>query len=367
MKVEGFEKTGGLKAFLAGFFCFFFLCLSSSHAHALLIYELFNNYNKATVYNGPTQPTTFNLDASYQITEIETYHWNSRRGKTPGQIRLVHQDGTIYGPWQATGREGYQGVPNAYWQVHPYVVAKPGNYAIQVSDNDSWSYNSGSGNAGHAKVMGISPGSDSYSAEDIIFNFVEDLFHGQDIFVPTRQQTLCEDLNGYDLCYRQYNNYYGYHLFLVTWQGHYWLYWGEYFYLGTVDEWLTIADYTPSPHAKIKAESISTDPGPVSQISITPYGMFDFIHEGPFTVSYRVTNTGNSKVTKTVTANAFVSFDFGETGHLIGGVHQSSLTLEAGQSKRLTRSFNAVAGGLWTFSLDTEDDSLEYQLLIMNN
>ena len=82
---------------------------------------------------------------------------------------------------------------------------------------------------------------------------------------------------------------------------------------------------------------------------------------------YMISNKGSSEATKTVTANAFVSFDFGETGNLIGGVHQHTITISPGQSMRIIRSFNADSGGLWTFSLDTEDDSLEYELLVMDS
>ena len=353
-------------SFSALIFSFFLLSYSTS-AKAVVIYELFNNYNIAAVFNGPTQPTTFTIDRSYEITEIETYHWNSQRGQTPGQIRLVHQDGTVYGPWQATGRKGQWEVPNAYWQVNPFVTVKPGTYTIKVSSPETWSYNSGSGNAGHAKVMGILASQQPYSDSDIIFNFIEDYDFGAPIFVPKRQQTQCiYDYEGNPLCYRQYDLG-GAPIYLATYVGFFWLYEGVWYNFGTVSDWLIIAGHSPSPAALVKAESISTDPSPVSQISITPYGMFDFIYEGPFTVDYIITNTGNSEATKTVTANAFVSLDFGETGHLIGGVHQQTITVMPGQSMRLTRSFNAVAGGLWTFSLDTEDDSLDYQLLVMES
>ncbi|MFW6224409.1 MAG: hypothetical protein ACOC4R_01985 [Bacteroidota bacterium] len=232
----------------AGVLSVFFVLLFFSSAKALLIYELFDNTNLAAVYNGPSQPTKFTIDDYYEITEIETYHWNSARGKTPGQIRIVHSDETVYGPWQATGRTGYRDVPNAYWQVHPYEAIKPGTYTIQVSDNDSWSYNSQSENRGHAKVYGIlSTGGSELSDSDIIFNFVEDLDLGEPIFVPRRQQTQCVYADGYELCYRQYNNYYGYPLFLATHKGRFLLYFGDLADLGTVQEWLALAGHSVQP------------------------------------------------------------------------------------------------------------------------
>jgi len=149
------QNNSSGKKILIGILSILLVLVFCSSAKALLIYELFNNHNIGAVSNGPTQPTVFSINESYEITEIETYHWNSRRGKAPGQIRLVHNDGTIYGPWQAIGVKGYLDVPNAYWQVHPFVVIKPGTYTIQVSDNASWSHNAESGFRGFAKVYGI--------------------------------------------------------------------------------------------------------------------------------------------------------------------------------------------------------------------
>jgi hypothetical protein len=245
------KKRYGVSAKTAfvGILSVFLVLVFFSSAKALVIYELFNNENIATVYNGPTQSTKFSIDTYYEITEIETYHWNSRQGKVPGQIRLVHNDGTIYGPWKATAREGYTGVPNAYWQVHPFVVIKPGTYTIQVSDNASWSHNRQSGNRGFAKVWGIlSIGGSTSTDTDIIFDFVEDMDFGQPVFVPARQQTQCFDIDGNNLCYRQYRDYYGHKLYLVTYTGNFWLFLGEYSYLGTIQEWITFIDpkITPS-------------------------------------------------------------------------------------------------------------------------
>ena len=92
---------------------------SGFHASAAVEETLFDNGNIYTVYNNPTQPTVFSIANSYQITYIETYHWNNQTGKMPGQIALRHSDGTQYGPWSASGRDGQGGVPNAYWFVSP--------------------------------------------------------------------------------------------------------------------------------------------------------------------------------------------------------------------------------------------------------
>ncbi len=52
------------------------------------------------VSSGPTQSSSFMLDTERTITAISTYHWP---GVTPGTIGLIGDDGTIYGPWPASG------------------------------------------------------------------------------------------------------------------------------------------------------------------------------------------------------------------------------------------------------------------------
>ena len=135
----------------------FLYFLSFTTAQAYLVQEetLFDNGNIYTVYNKPTNQSVFTIANAYQVTYIETYHWNDRKGKSPGKISLKHSDGTIYGPWQASSRKGQWDVPNAYWFVSPYEVIKPGTYTIIDSDPSTWSQNSTSNNKGFAVVKGI--------------------------------------------------------------------------------------------------------------------------------------------------------------------------------------------------------------------
>lgn len=74
------------------------------------IEEIFQNHNIYTVYNGPTNPTKFTINEIRHIYSIENYHWNDSQGKSPGTISLEAEDGTVYGPWQTTGREGQGGI-----------------------------------------------------------------------------------------------------------------------------------------------------------------------------------------------------------------------------------------------------------------
>ncbi|MDM7911679.1 MAG: hypothetical protein QUS09_01130, partial [Methanotrichaceae archaeon] len=107
------------------------------------------------VDNNPTSPTTFVLDRPFNVTKIQTYHWNYGQGQTPGTIALQNLDGKTIGPWQASGELGMGGVPNAYWVVHPNVVFPAGEYTVIDSDPATWSQNSETGGRGIARIWGI--------------------------------------------------------------------------------------------------------------------------------------------------------------------------------------------------------------------
>lgn len=112
--------------------------------------------NIEKVHQDPkVKSASFKIDSSYRITFIETYHWNNREGKTPGTIGLRHEDGTVYGPWQATGRKGQANVPNAYWFVEPGASIKPGRYTVVDSDPATWSHNDNSNSYGFVTVKGV--------------------------------------------------------------------------------------------------------------------------------------------------------------------------------------------------------------------
>ncbi len=136
---------------------FLWILMATPPSHALSVVEetLLDNGNIQAVSNNPTQPTRFTINAPYNISFIETYHWNSQQGKPPGTISLRHSDGTQYGPWAAQSRAGQWNTPNAYWFVSPFVVIKPGTYTVVVSDPASWSHNNTSGNRGFAIVRGF--------------------------------------------------------------------------------------------------------------------------------------------------------------------------------------------------------------------
>lgn len=109
--------------------------------------------------NGATKPTIFTIDESWLVTEIKTYHWNDGNGVAPGMISLKSSDGTIYGPWQATGAPGQGGVVNAYWIVNPQVTIPTGTYSVIDSDPSTWAKNDAdTGGMGMAWGRGVRMG-----------------------------------------------------------------------------------------------------------------------------------------------------------------------------------------------------------------
>lgn len=116
---------------------------------------VFSNYNGAGVANLPTSPTTFTITTKRSMATIQDYHWNSARGKTPGTIGLKHEDGTLYGPWEAKGDPGQGGVPDAYWTVYPSVEIPAGTYTVIDSDPASWAQNSGTRGIGMSQIYAV--------------------------------------------------------------------------------------------------------------------------------------------------------------------------------------------------------------------
>jgi len=101
----------------------------------------------------PPVSSTFTINEDRQIAMLATYHWCD--GASPGTISLRRQDGTIYGPWQAVGRDGMGGVPNRYWECGPgaQIVLPPGTYTVVDSRPKTWSWTSDVGNRGHCYVF----------------------------------------------------------------------------------------------------------------------------------------------------------------------------------------------------------------------
>jgi hypothetical protein len=68
---------------------------------------------------------------------------------------MIHDDGTFYGPWQTTGREGQGGVANAYWTAIPWEIVPAGTYTMWDSEPSTWSTNEEAGGLGFSVVRGV--------------------------------------------------------------------------------------------------------------------------------------------------------------------------------------------------------------------
>ncbi|MEI6205874.1 MAG: hypothetical protein WCP20_03745 [Desulfuromonadales bacterium] len=115
---------------------------------------IFSNFNPAAVQSGPTKKIRLHLSSTWRVTHIQNYHYRNN-GKRAGTIALQHEDGTMYGPWQAEGSDLGSGVPDAYWIVRPNVEVKPGYYHIIDSSPSTWSYNEQSKDSGMSQIKGF--------------------------------------------------------------------------------------------------------------------------------------------------------------------------------------------------------------------
>ena len=96
------------------------------------------------------------LKVTTKITVLQTYHYISGGLPAAGTIGLRGEDGTMYGPFQATGSDGQGGIANAYWTVNlDDLVLPAGSYTLIDSDPSTWSQNGESGGVGMSSVWGI--------------------------------------------------------------------------------------------------------------------------------------------------------------------------------------------------------------------
>jgi hypothetical protein len=114
--------------------------------------QIWDNGNVYAITGSSKSPTIVTFSKPVTVTYINTYHWNGAKGATPGTIALKAADGTMYGPWQATGADGQGGVKNAYWVVQPNVGLKAGSYTIVDSDPSTFATNNQANGVGMAHV-----------------------------------------------------------------------------------------------------------------------------------------------------------------------------------------------------------------------
>ncbi len=110
--------------------------------------ELFFNGNVGGVSNGGKSPAV-NFSAPVMVTSVTNYHWNGGAGAARGgTIALLHETGTMYGPWPVTV------VTNVYWEVRPNVQLPAGRYQVIDSEPSTWAQNGASQGFGHVRIRG---------------------------------------------------------------------------------------------------------------------------------------------------------------------------------------------------------------------
>ena len=109
--------------------------------------EIFKIGSDLAVENGGKNASV-ELDADVYAAEIWTYHYNYGSGAPAGSIEMVAEDGTVYGPWDATVNNSY------YWVAYPSQKIPAGKYTVVDSDPGTWSQNGESGGQGMTWMMG---------------------------------------------------------------------------------------------------------------------------------------------------------------------------------------------------------------------
>lgn len=115
--------------------------------------QTWTNENTNTYYNGPDKSTQVTFPGCVKILSITTNHWNYGQGDTPGKISLVHEDGTVFGPWRALGVNGTHNESDVYWSYTPGEVVKAGTYLVSDTNPQTWAQNDASDNRGVATIV----------------------------------------------------------------------------------------------------------------------------------------------------------------------------------------------------------------------
>jgi len=112
------------------------------------VQEIFKIGSDLAVENGGKNATIQIIQDVY-ATEIWTYHYNGGEGAPGGTIKMIAEDGTVYGPWQASSKNTF------YWVAYPKIEIPAGKYTVIDSDPGTWSQNSESKGMGMTWMNGI--------------------------------------------------------------------------------------------------------------------------------------------------------------------------------------------------------------------
>ena len=118
--------------------------------------QLYSNSDPGPTKVGATAPSTFTVKSgSVRVTSLTTYHYVEPDGvPSAGSVGITGPDGMAYGPWQATGSDGEDGIKNAMWAATIDLVLTPVTYTVTDSDPSTLSSNDGTGGAGMFWIAG---------------------------------------------------------------------------------------------------------------------------------------------------------------------------------------------------------------------
>jgi predicted amidophosphoribosyltransferase len=116
--------------------------------------SLYTNYNTEEVKSGPKSTNRIKFDKPTMVTRIITFHHNDGKGAAAGTITLEGRKNEAGGPWQARNAPGSDGTLNGKWICEPNARMEAGTYKIEVSNENSWSYNGKSNRKGFVIVEG---------------------------------------------------------------------------------------------------------------------------------------------------------------------------------------------------------------------
>lgn len=127
---------------------------SSENLHAAIPQMVFSNTNTGEVQRNPDMETRFVIDHPVLLIRVETYHVPDATSSDVSTISIRNADGTSIGEWSATGVALHEGQPASIRSINPGVVIPPGEYLVEDSSRDTWSWNEQSG-GGMAQAWGI--------------------------------------------------------------------------------------------------------------------------------------------------------------------------------------------------------------------
>jgi hypothetical protein len=115
---------------------------------------VFSNTNHSDAQRNPVIDVRFVTAQSVLLTRLETYHAPNETSPIDSTISLRNAEGTSIGVWPATGVVLPQGKPPSIRSIEPGIVLPPGEYVVEDSCRETWSWNDQSA-GGMVRIWGI--------------------------------------------------------------------------------------------------------------------------------------------------------------------------------------------------------------------